>query len=71
MFGHAKVQDVVEKMPKTLEEMAIPRRPMLSSGMDGPNVNKPIIGRLNKIKTEKRLLTACQLCTKLSHPFMS
>ena len=42
MFDHAKTQGVVEKMLKTLVEIAIPIRLILSLGMDGPNVNKSI-----------------------------
>ena len=40
MFEHAKAQDVVTKVLKALEKLAIPLKLMLSLGMDGPNVNK-------------------------------
>ena len=53
MFGHAKVDTVVDEMLQTLEELALPLRLMLSLGMDGPNVNKSILNKLNKIKTQE------------------
>ena len=55
MFGHAKTQDVVEKMLKTLEEIAVPIRLMLSLGMDGPNVHKSIMDKLHKSKQKKAI----------------
>ena len=53
MFGHAKADTVVDDMLQTLEELASPLRLMLSLGMDGPNVNKSVLNKLNKIKTQK------------------
>ena len=53
MFGHAKANTVVDDMLQTLEELALPLRLMLSLGMDGPNVNKSVLNKLNKIKTQK------------------
>ena len=53
MFGHAKADTVVDDMLQTLEELALPLRLMLSLGMDGPNVNKSVLNKLNKIKTQK------------------
>ena len=53
MFGHAKVPDVVAEILKSLEKLAIPLKLMLSLGMDGPNVNKSILNKLNAIKKEK------------------
>ena len=53
MFGHAKSDTVVDKMLQTLEELALPLRLMLSLGMDGPSVDKSILNKLNKIKTQK------------------
>ena len=53
MFGHAKADTVVDDMLQTLEELALSLRLMLSLGMDGPNVNKSVLNKLNKIKTQK------------------
>ena len=53
MFSHAKVPDVVAEILKSLEKLAIPLKLMLSLGMDGPNVNKSILNKLNAIKKEK------------------
>ena len=50
MFGHLKAQDVVTEIPKALEKLGTPLRQMLSVGMDGPNVNKSILNKLNQIK---------------------
>ena len=55
MFGHAKVPDVVAEILKSLEKLAIPLKLMLSLGMDGPNVNKSILDKLNAIKRNKAI----------------
>ena len=52
MFGHVKAKDVVKEMLNTLEELAVPLRLILCLGMDGQNVNKSFMGKLNKIKKE-------------------
>ena len=53
MFGHAKVPDVVAEILKSLEKLAIPLKLMLSVRMDGPNVSKSILNKLNAIKRKK------------------
>ena len=53
MFGHAKLVNVVKEILTALEELDIPLKLMLSLGMDGPNVNKSILNKLNKIKKGK------------------
>ena len=47
-------------MLKTLEKLALPLKLVLSLGMDGPNVNKSILGKLDE-KKEKgfKALTRC------------
>lgn len=57
MFGHAKAVDVVQELTGILERNAIPLELLLSLGMDGPNVNKSIHAKLDKIKKEKGLAT--------------
>ena len=52
-YGHAKVPDVVTEILKVLEKLAIPLRLKLYLGMDGPNVNKSILNKINEIKKEK------------------
>ena len=51
MFGHTKA-DVFKEMLDALEKLEEPLRLMLSLGMDGQNVNKSFMGKLNKIKKE-------------------
>ena len=53
MLGHAKADTVVHEMLKTLEKLALPLKLALSLGMDGPNVNKSILGKLDEKKKEK------------------
>ena len=53
MFGHAKAPDVVTEILKSLEKMVIPLKLMPSHGMDGQNVNKSILNKINEIKKEK------------------
>ena len=53
MFGHAKADTVVHEVLKTLEKLALPLKLVLSLGMDGPNVNKSILGKLDEKKKEK------------------
>ena len=50
MLRHAKADTVVHEMLKTLEKLALPLKLVLSLGMDGPNVNKSILGKLDKKK---------------------
>ena len=53
MFGHAKAPDVVTEIIKSLEKLTIPLKLLLSLGMDGPNINKSILNKINKFKKEK------------------
>ena len=53
MLGHAKADTVVHEMLKTLEKLALPLKLVLSLGMDGPNVNKSILGKLDEKKKER------------------
>ena len=53
MFGHAKAVDVVTEIMQVLENLSLPFKLMLSLGMDGPNVNKSILAKLNELKKEK------------------
>ena len=53
MLGHSKADTVVHEMLKTLEKLALPLKLVLSLGMDGPNVNKSILGKLDEKKKEK------------------
>ena len=53
MLGHAKANTVVHEMLKVLEKLALPLKLILLLGMDGPNVNKSILGKLNEKKKEK------------------
>ena len=41
---------MVHEMLKTLEKLALPLNLVLSLGMDGPNVNKSILGKWMKIR---------------------
>ena len=49
IFGHAKAPDVGTEILKSLEKPAIPLKCIVSHGMDGPNVNKSILNKINKI----------------------
>ena len=53
MFGHAKAVEVVTEIMQVLENLSLPFKLMLSLGMDGPNVNKSILAKLNELKKEK------------------
>ena len=53
MLGHAKADRVVHEMLKVLEKLALPLKLILSVGLDGPNVNKSILGKLDEKKKEK------------------
>ena len=53
MFGHAKAADVVTEIMQALENLSLPFKLMLSLGMDGPNVNKSILAKMNQLKKEK------------------
>ena len=65
MFGHAKALDVVTEIFKSLEKLAIPLKLMLYLGMDGPNVNKSILNKINETKKGERLSATSQMATKL------
>ena len=52
MFDHAKAQDVVTKILRALEKLAIVLKLMLSLEMDRPNANRSILNKLNQIKKE-------------------
>ena len=53
MFGHATANLVVKEMLQTFEQLTLPLSLMLSLGMDGPNVNKCILSKLNTVKKTK------------------
>lgn len=53
MFGHAKADTVVAEIFQVLEKLCIPLRLLLSLGMDGPNVNKSIMRKINEMKRSK------------------
>ena len=53
MFGHAAKEEVVKEMLGVLDKLAIPVRLMLSLGMDGPNVNKSVMHKINQVKKRK------------------
>ena len=59
MLGHAKADTVVHKMLKTLEKLALPLKLVLSLGMDGPNVNKSILGKLDEKEKGSKPLARC------------
>ena len=44
---------MVTEILKKLEKLAIPLKLMLSLGIDGPQVTKPIMNKLNQIKKEE------------------
>ena len=46
---------MVIEILKELEELAIPLKLMLSLGMDGPNLDKSILNKLNQIKGRKTI----------------
>ena len=53
MFGHATADVVVKEMLQTFEQLTLPLSLMLSLGMDGPNVNKSILSKLNTVKKNR------------------
>jgi hypothetical protein len=55
MFGHAKAVDVVAELMALLDRHSIPLEQLLSLGMDGPNVNKSIQAKIDKVKRENGL----------------
>ena len=61
MFGHATADLVVKEMLQTFEQLTLPLSLMLSLGMDGPNVNKSILSKLNTVKKDKgwKQLVSC------------
>ena len=61
MLGHAKADTVVHEMLKTLEKLAFSLKLVLSLGMDGPNVNKSILGK-KKEKGFKPLVRCSVSC---------
>ena len=64
MFGHATADLVVKEMLQTFEQITLPVSLMLSMGMDGPNVNKSILSKLNTVKKDKgwKQLVSCSPC---------
>ena len=62
MFGHAKVQDVLAKILKALEILLIPLKTILSLGIDGSNVNNPVLNIVKHIKKKRgyQQLVTCQ-----------
>ena len=52
MLGHIRAEDFVKEMLGVLDRLAIPLRMMLSLGIDGPNVNKYIMHKINQVKKE-------------------
>ena len=59
MLGYAKVDTVVHKMLKTLDKLALPLKLVLSLGMNGPNVNKSILGKLDEKEKGFKPLARC------------
>ena len=53
MFGHARAEDAVKEMLCVLDKLAIPLRLMLSLRMDGPNVKKSKMHKINQVKKDK------------------
>ena len=53
VFYHSKEEDMLTEILKALEKSAIPLTLMLSLGMDGPNINKSILNKLNEIKNQQ------------------
>ena len=67
-FGHAKAETVATDLYKTVQDLGLPLKHLLSISCDGPNVNKAIKSKLNyKITSSKSWLTqdhaSCKLCT--------
>ncbi len=60
MFGHAKSEDIVKEILAALEKLALPVKQILSLGMDGPNVNKSVLEKINRIKRDKGFDTLVQ-----------
>ena len=53
MFGHEKAANVVTEIMQALENLSLPFKLMLLLEMDGPNVNKSILAKMNQLKKEK------------------
>ena len=53
LFWACKSRGCCERNANVLDKLAIPVRLMLSLGMDGPNVNKSIMHKINQVKKEK------------------
>ena len=71
MLGHAKADTVVHEMLKTLEKLTLPLKLVLSLGMDGPNVNKSILGKLDE-KEERKVFKPLVRCpSQLSYSCVS
>ena len=71
MFGHATADLVVKEMLQTFEQLTLPLLLMISLGMDGPNVNKSILSKLNTVKKGQRMESVSQLPNKLSYPCLA
>ena len=71
MLGHAETDTEVHEMMKVLEKLALPMKLILSLGMDGPNLNKSILGKLDEKKEGKRLQTICEMSRQLSYTCVS
>ena len=61
MFGHATADLVLREMLQTFEQLTLPLLLMLSLGMNGPNVNKSILSKLNTVKKDRgwKQLVSC------------
>ena len=47
VFGHAFVETVADKLQRTLQELGLPLKNLLSISSDGPNVNKVMKANIN------------------------
>ena len=59
MLGHVKADTVVHEMLKTLDKLALSLKLVLSLGIDGPDVNKSILGKLDKKEKGFKPLARC------------
>ena len=69
-FGHAKAETVAIELYKTVQDLGLPLKHLLSISCDGPNVNKAIKSKLNaKLQDnfKQKLVDTgschCMLCT--------
>ena len=65
MFSHTKAQVVMTDIFKALQKLVSPLKLMLSLGMDGPNVNKSTLNKLNQFKKGERPSPVSQIPAKL------